>query len=242
MVCLAEHQGTQPKVALTPLLLYSCLRVNGLMFDLTAAALALIALAFVRAESIFALRLFWLFNIEGTLNLIYANIATFRYHVDPVQLGASYYLPAINVPAKLTIHILIFVYLLRRLLGGPSDKVDPAEPVLSLRLSVDHRHGVAPRLDRDAGFMQSNGHYGEIMPRLTGANDEFQSQHRRHHRHAGGRAGLSAQCTGCILLSEAVGYCARSRDEHRSWILLRPTRSGPYLPLSLSSSYGADHG
>jgi len=32
MVCLAEHQGTQPKVALTPLLLYSCLRVNGLMF------------------------------------------------------------------------------------------------------------------------------------------------------------------------------------------------------------------
>jgi len=80
--------------------------------DLTAAVLALIALAFVRAESILALPLIWLFNIEGTLDLIYANIATFRYHVDPVQLGASYYLPA-----ELTIHILIFVYLLRCPLG-----------------------------------------------------------------------------------------------------------------------------
>src|SRR5215468_11305742 len=61
-----------PKVALTPLLLYACLRVNGLMFlmpglvspelprafavptaygDLTAAVLALIAAALLRAES-----------------------------------------------------------------------------------------------------------------------------------------------------------------------------------------------
>ena len=28
----SEHQGRTPKVALMPLLLYSCLRVNGLMF------------------------------------------------------------------------------------------------------------------------------------------------------------------------------------------------------------------
>jgi hypothetical protein len=54
----------------------------------------------------------WLFNIVGFLDLVYANISTFRDHVDPVQLGASYYLAAINVPAMMVIHIMIFAYLL----------------------------------------------------------------------------------------------------------------------------------
>jgi len=120
--------------ALTPLLLYSCLRINGLMFlmpglvssdlpsafavptaygDAGAVLLALVALAFVRAESALALPAVWLFNIEGTLDLVYAYVATFKDHVDPVQLGASYYLAAVNVPAELTVHAIIYAYLLR---------------------------------------------------------------------------------------------------------------------------------
>lgn len=123
-----------PREALTPLLLYSCLRINGLMFvmpglvspdlspafavptaygDAGAVLLALVALAFVRTGSALALPAVWLFNIEGTLDLIYANVATFAQHVDPTQLAASYYLAAVNVPAELTVHVLIFVYLLR---------------------------------------------------------------------------------------------------------------------------------
>jgi hypothetical protein len=47
---------------------------------------------------------------------IYANVSTFKDHVDPVQLGASYYLAVINVPAMIAVHILLFAYLLRR--GG----------------------------------------------------------------------------------------------------------------------------
>jgi hypothetical protein len=102
-----------PKSALPPLLLYACLRVNGLMFlmpglvspalpnafavptaygDLTAAALALLALACVRYESAAALPMLWLFNCAGLLDLIYANISTFKDHVDPTLLGTSYYL------------------------------------------------------------------------------------------------------------------------------------------------------
>jgi hypothetical protein len=50
----------------------------------------------------------WLFNLVGLLDLIYANIATFKHHVDPVQLGVSYYLAVINVPAMVVVHILIF--------------------------------------------------------------------------------------------------------------------------------------
>jgi len=123
------------KVALTPLLLYACLRVNGLMFlmpglvspelpgafavptaygDLTAVILALLALAFIRYESALAVPLVWLFNIVGLLDLIYANISTFKDHVDPAQLGAAYYLAVLNVPAMVVIHVMIFAYLLRR--------------------------------------------------------------------------------------------------------------------------------
>jgi hypothetical protein len=124
-----------PKIALTPLLLYACLRVNGLMFlmpglvspelpksfavptaygDLTAVVLALLALACVRAESAAAVPMLWVFNIVGLLDLIYANISTFKDQVDPVYLGVSYYLAVLNVPAMVVVHILIFAYLLRR--------------------------------------------------------------------------------------------------------------------------------
>ena len=123
-----------PKIALTPLLLYACLRVNGLMFlmpglvspelpksfavptaygDLTAALLALVALACFRYENRAAAAMLWLFNIVGLLDLIYANISTFKDHVDPAQLGASYYLAVINVPAMVVIHIVIFAYLVK---------------------------------------------------------------------------------------------------------------------------------
>jgi hypothetical protein len=124
-----------PRIALPPLLLYACLRVNGLMFlmpglvssdlprafavptaygDLTAALLALLALAFVRAESAAAVPMVWVFNVVGLLDLIYANFSTFKDHVDPVYLGVSYYLAVLNVPAMVVVHVLIFTYLLKR--------------------------------------------------------------------------------------------------------------------------------
>src|SRR6516225_2338506 len=82
-------KGRDLKTVLSPLLLYACLRVNGLMFlmpglvspelpnafalpvgygDLAAALLALIALAFIRVESSFAMPAVWLFNIVGFLD------------------------------------------------------------------------------------------------------------------------------------------------------------------------------
>ena len=123
-----------PAIALSPFLLYACLRVNGLMFlmtglvspklpaaftmptaygDLAAAVLALLALACVRAENAAGLPMVWLFNIAGILDLIYANISTFKDQVDPTYLGVSYYLVVLNVPAMVVVHVLIFAYLLR---------------------------------------------------------------------------------------------------------------------------------
>ena len=129
-----------PKIALTPLLLYACLRVNGLLFlmpglvsqdlpkafavptaygDLTAAVLALLALWPLRSENALAAPMVWLFNIVGLLDLMYANVSTFKDHVDPTYLGVSYYLAALNVPAMMVVHVLIFAYLLR---GGSWSK------------------------------------------------------------------------------------------------------------------------
>src|SRR5215472_6549674 len=125
----------RPKSALTPLLLYACLRVNGLLFlmpglvsqnlprafavptaygDLSAAVLALLALWPLRAGKAVAAPMVWLFNIVGLLDLIYANVSTFKDHVDPSYLGVSYYLAALNVPAMVVVHILIFSYLVKR--------------------------------------------------------------------------------------------------------------------------------
>ena len=124
----------EPKAALTPLLLYACLRVNGLMFlmpglvsvdlpaafarpvaygDVTAVALALTALGALRYQLGFAIPAVWLFNIEGISDLIYANVSTFVDRVDPASLGVAYYLAVVNVPAMIVVHVFIFAYLLR---------------------------------------------------------------------------------------------------------------------------------
>jgi hypothetical protein len=131
--------GRDPKVALTPLLLYACLRVNGLMFlmpglvspalpqafaqptaygDVTAVVLALMALLALRYELAIRMAAVWTFNVVGTLDLIYANVSTFKDRVDPASLGVAYYLAVINVPAMLVVHAVIFAYLLRRPVVG----------------------------------------------------------------------------------------------------------------------------
>jgi hypothetical protein len=135
--------------ALSPLLLYACLRVNGLMFlmpglvspqlpkafaqptaygDLTAVILALIALGSVRAGLVAAVPLVWLFNVVGISDLVYANISTFKDRVDPTQLGAAYYLAVLNVPAMVVVHILIFTYLLKRRAHAQASEGLPRQP------------------------------------------------------------------------------------------------------------------
>jgi hypothetical protein len=38
----------------------------------------------------------WVFNVIGLLDLIYANISTFKDHVDPTSLGVSYYTTSLS--------------------------------------------------------------------------------------------------------------------------------------------------
>ena len=64
------------------------------------------------APQALTLTLVWLFNIEGTvdlLNAIYQGLAT---GIASYHLGAAWFIPTVYVPALLVTHALIFVLLL----------------------------------------------------------------------------------------------------------------------------------
>ncbi len=120
------------KEALTPLLLLHTSRFIGLAFlipgvtsvpldprfanpaawgDLLAAVLAFIALLALRLEWSAAVPLVWIFNIEGTLDLLNALFQGMRY-APSSDLGATYFIPAVIVPALLVTHFIVFKLLL----------------------------------------------------------------------------------------------------------------------------------
>lgn len=119
---------------LVPILLLHALRHLGLMFlapgavyagmpgqfaypaafgDLLAALLALIALGAVTAEARSARFLVWLFNIEGSLDLITAITLATIYEAAAF-MGPAYWIPAFWVPALLVTHYVTFALLLRK--------------------------------------------------------------------------------------------------------------------------------
>jgi hypothetical protein len=134
---VAPRLATLPlAAALTPLLLLHATRYLGLVFlvptvvgaplprefavpaaygDLLAALLALLAIAALRTRSAIALGVVWLFNVVGTLDLLYA-----LYQGNRLQaaLGATYYIPTVVVPALLVTHAMIFSILVTRTRRG----------------------------------------------------------------------------------------------------------------------------
>ena len=75
--------------------------------DLLAAVLALIAIMALRRRWGMAIPLVWIFNIEGSLDLLNALFQGFR-HTPAGHLGATYFIPAVVVPALLVTHFMVF--------------------------------------------------------------------------------------------------------------------------------------
>ena len=122
------------KTLLIPILLLHTFRHLGLMFlerggtlpgmppefaipaaygDFLAAILAFLALFALLQNSKFSLFLVWIFNIEGTLDLLLAIVLGSIY--ESVHfMGAAYWIPAIWVPALLVTHFITFRLLLAR--------------------------------------------------------------------------------------------------------------------------------
>ncbi len=121
--------------ALAPLLFLSAFRSEGTVFlisgvvgsrlteqfatpaaygDLLAAVLAVAALLLLRARWRGALVFVWLFNIEGTFDLLNAIFQGVRANVPVQPLGPGWFILTLYVPALLVAHLVIFWVLLRR--------------------------------------------------------------------------------------------------------------------------------
>ena len=125
---------SEPRTILLPILLLHSLRHLGLMFlapgavfpgippqfaypaafgDLLAAVLALVAIPAVAIRARHAKLLVWIFNIEGTLDLIVAILLATIFNAAPF-MGPAYWIPAFWVPALLVTHYIAFIVLRRR--------------------------------------------------------------------------------------------------------------------------------
>src|SRR5262245_26892838 len=130
---LPKIRDYEPRTILLPILLLHSLRHLGLMFlapgavypgiplqftqpaafgVLLAAALALIAIPAVAMRARSAQFLVWLFNIEGSLDLILAITLATVYNAAPF-MGPAYWIPAFWVPALIVTHYLTFLVLIR---------------------------------------------------------------------------------------------------------------------------------
>lgn len=123
----------KPQAILQPILLLHSLRHLGLMFlapgavfpglapqfarpaalgDLLAAVLAMGALLAIVADVRGARVLVWIFNVEGTVDLVTAITLATTYGAA-ASMGPAYWIPAFWVPALLVTHYLTFVVLVR---------------------------------------------------------------------------------------------------------------------------------
>jgi hypothetical protein len=83
--------------------------------DVVAAVLALVALASQSAP--FGVALVWIFNVWGAVDLLNAFYQAGHAGLQPGQLGATYFIPTLLVPAYMITHVIVFRILLQHRVG-----------------------------------------------------------------------------------------------------------------------------
>ncbi len=81
--------------------------------DLLAAVLALAAVFVITSNLKVGKSLVWIFNVEGTLDLLLAITLATVYNAQP-YMGPAYWIPAFWVPALLVTHYITFAVLRKR--------------------------------------------------------------------------------------------------------------------------------
>jgi hypothetical protein len=128
---LPKLDKLKPQTVLLPILLLHSFRHLGLMFlapgatypsiplpfawpaalgDLLAAVLAVAAIPAVARGTGGGRLLVWIFNVEGTLDLV-AAIALATIYGAAAYMGPAYWIPAFWVPALLVTHYITFIVL-----------------------------------------------------------------------------------------------------------------------------------
>jgi hypothetical protein len=95
-------------------MLSSVLAVPAAWGDFGAAVLAIAAVILLTNRSRIATWVVWLFNLWGTIDLLYAYYNGLRLDLDPGLLGATFFVVTLYVPILLVSHALIFAILLSR--------------------------------------------------------------------------------------------------------------------------------
>ena len=143
---LPKLQELKPQTILLPILLLHSFRHLGLMFltpgatypgippqfaypaafgDLLAAILAVAAIPAVAKDLRVSRFLVWIFNVEGTLDLI-AAIALATVYEASAYMGPAYWIPAFWVPALLVTHYITFLVLRNYWTGAaPHGRLSP---------------------------------------------------------------------------------------------------------------------
>ena len=148
--------------ALIPLLLIHTFRTFGLTFlvpqvlggslpaafavpaafgDLLAAILAFFSLLALRRRWPFALLLVWIFNLEGSFDLLTATFQGVRLQFPDYQVGPLWFIPTLYVPLLLVSHALIFWLLLR-----PAVLPESEAPLLAETAGVTEGDGLRESL------------------------------------------------------------------------------------------------
>jgi hypothetical protein len=78
--------------------------------DLLAAALAIAAIPAVARQAPSARFLVWIFNVEGSLDLLAAIFLAAQFGAA-AYMGPAYWIPAFWVPALLVTHYIVFIVL-----------------------------------------------------------------------------------------------------------------------------------
>ncbi len=81
--------------------------------DFVSGLLAILALIALRGGWKAALSLVWLFNVVGTVDLLYAVVGGFIAGAQE-NMGAAWYIPTFVVPVLLVTHVMVFARLLKR--------------------------------------------------------------------------------------------------------------------------------
>jgi hypothetical protein len=94
--------------------------------DVIAAILALVCVAALTKRWSLAIPLVWVFNVWGSIDLLYAYYQGITLQIDPGAFGAAYYIPTMIVPALLVSHALIFWLLVKPAVLNPQSQRKPA--------------------------------------------------------------------------------------------------------------------
>ena len=82
--------------------------------DLAAAALALLTIVALRRRLPVWTIVAWVFTVEGIADLLNAFIQGYRIDVSSYELGATWFIFTVLVPALLVTHVMIAMILIRR--------------------------------------------------------------------------------------------------------------------------------